>query len=79
MRFKTVSLTVIRNGPKRTIFASNELRLFQMVLELDTGWCANEDAGPSRGVDCEIPYRLERGTKHIRVWKPLPSRRVLKP
>ena len=48
------------------------------VLELDTGWCANEDvepqkegdtgwcvsedAGLRRGVDCEIPHRLERAT-----------------
>ena len=24
--------------------------------------CASEDAGPLRGVDCEIPHRLERGT-----------------
>ena len=31
-----------------------------MVLELDTGRCASEDAE----VDCEIPHRLERGTKH---------------
>ena len=38
--------------------------LLQMVSEPDTGWCANEDAGLSRGVNCEIPYRLERGTKH---------------
>ena len=34
----------------------------------------------SQGVDCEIPYRLARRTKHffIRMWKLLPSRRVLK-
>ncbi|KAG7031046.1 hypothetical protein SDJN02_05085, partial [Cucurbita argyrosperma subsp. argyrosperma] len=28
---------------------------------VDTGQCANEDAGPKE-VDCEIPHRLERGT-----------------
>ena len=35
-----------------------------MVSELDTEWCANEDTEPSSRVDCEISYRLERGTKH---------------
>ena len=35
-----------------------------MVSEPDTGWCASEDAGPPRGVDCEISHRLEGGTKH---------------
>ena len=35
-----------------------------MVLEPDTGWCASKDAGPPREVDCEIPHRLERRTKH---------------
>ena len=47
-----------------TISNSGGLGLLQMVLESDTGRCASEDAGPSRGVDCEIPHRLERGTKH---------------
>ena len=47
---------------------------------LERGTSANEDVGPRKEVDCEIPHRLERGTKHsfIRVWKPLPSRCVLK-
>ena len=31
-----------------------------MVLEPDTGQCASKDGGPQRGVDCEIPHRLER-------------------
>ena len=31
-----------------------------MILESDTGRCANEDVGPPRGLDCEIPHRLER-------------------
>ena len=41
---------------------------------------ASENAGPRRGVDCEIPYWLgeENETFFIRGWKPLPSRRVLK-
>ena len=55
---------VIRNGPKRTIFASGGLELLLMVSEPDTGWYASKDAGSPRGVDCEIPHRLERGTKH---------------
>ena len=36
-----------------------------MVSVLDTGWCASEDVGPPKGVDCEIPHRLEKGTKHF--------------
>ena len=55
-------LTVIRNGPKRTISTSDGLGLLQMVLKPER--CANEDTGPPRGVDCEIPHQLERGTKH---------------
>ena len=31
---------------------------------VDTGRCANEDTDPRRGLDCEIPHRLDRGTKH---------------
>ena len=33
-----------------------------MVSETDSGWYVSEYAGPRRGVDCEIPHRLERGT-----------------
>ena len=55
----------IHNGPKRTLPTSDGFGLLQMVSESDTGWCANEDVEPPRGVDCEIPYRLERGTKHF--------------
>ena len=32
-----------------TISASDELKLLEMVLELDTGWCTSEDAGPQEG------------------------------
>ena len=92
----------MRNGPKRTISASSGLELLQIVSDPVTEWCASEDARPLRGVDCEIPHRLERGTSasedvgirkgvdceiplvgdqnkvlFIRVWKPLPSKRVL--
>ena len=48
--------------------------------QLEKGTSVSEDAGPQRGLDCEIPHRLGRRTKHffMGVWKPLPSRRVLK-
>ena len=59
MRFKTVRLTVIRNKPKQTISASGGLGLLQMVLEPDIGMTP-------KGVDCEIPHRLERETKHYK-------------
>ena len=49
MRFKTVRLMAIHNEPKQTIFASGGLGLLQMVLELDTGQCASEDAGAPWG------------------------------
>ena len=55
---------MIRNGLKRTIFASDELELLQMVSELNIVRCANEYAG-LKGVDCKILYQLERGTKHF--------------
>ena len=65
-----------RESPKRTISVSGGFGLLQMVSEQDIGQCANEDVEPrrgvdtewrgkaQRGVDCEIPHRLERGTKH---------------
>ena len=56
-------LTAIRNEPKRIISASGELGLLQMILELDTERCASEDARSPKRVDCEIPPRLESGTK----------------
>ena len=61
---KTVRLTALRNGPKRIISASGGLGLLQMVSEPNTGWCASKDAGPPKGVDCEIPRRFDRGPKH---------------
>ena len=66
---KTVRRTVIRNGPKQTIFASSGLRLLQLVSVPDTGWCA-KDVGPRREVDCEIPHRLEKGTSASKVAGP---------
>ena len=35
-----------------------------MVSKPDTRQCASEDPRSPRGVGCEIPYWLERGTKH---------------
>ena len=55
MRFRIVRLTAKRNGSKRTIFVNGGFGLLQMVSEPDTGRCASENAGPSRGVDCGIP------------------------
>ena len=52
--------TTVRNGPKRIVSVSDRLGLLQMVSKPVTGWCANEDAGPPRIVDYEIPHRLER-------------------
>ena len=33
-----------------------------MVSEPDTEQCVSENAGPRREMDCEILYRLEKGT-----------------
>ena len=40
-----------------------------MISETDTGWCASEDVGSQKGVDCEIPHwvREENETFLIRV------------
>ena len=58
-------LTAIRNRSKQTISVSGGLKTLQMESELGTERCASEDVGPPRGVDYEIPHRLERGTKHF--------------
>ena len=52
----------MHNGLKWTISASGELRAIQMVSELDTGRCVNEDVGPPRGwiVRSHIGWRGER-------------------
>ena len=50
-----------------------------VIHQLEEGTSASENAGPRRGVDCEIPHRLGRRTTFfIRVWKPLPIICVLK-
>ena len=40
--------------------------MLQIVSELETGWCARENVGLSREVDCEISHQLERETKHLK-------------
>ena len=37
------------------------LELLQIVSKRDIERRATKDVGPPREVDCEIPYRLERG------------------
>ena len=71
---------MIHNEPKRTVFASGGLGPLQMVSESLNRRCASEVTGPPRGVDCEDPTSVgERNEAFlIRVWKPLPSRHVLK-
>ena len=64
MRFKTVRLMAICNGPKWIISVSGGFRLLQMVLKPVTERCASENARPPMEVDCEVSYWLERGTKH---------------
>ena len=49
---------------KRTIFANGGLGLLQMVLELNTEWCANKDAELPRRIkwcankDVELPRKV---------------------
>ena len=52
------------NGSKWIISANGGLRVLQMVLEPNIRRCVNKDVGSPRGVDYEIPHRLERGTEH---------------
>ena len=77
--FKIVRLMAIRNGLKWIIFTSSGLGLLPMVLEPNTGRCASEDTGPQGGGLWD-PALVREGneTIFIRVWKPLPGRRVLK-
>ena len=54
----------IRNKPKRTKYLLVVgLGLLQKVSKPDTGRCAVRMLAP-KGMDCENPHRLERGTKH---------------
>ena len=84
-------LTTILNGPKRTIFASGRLRLLQIVSELGTERC--DPTSIREGNECQRgrwvskggglwdPTSVGEGNEafFIRVCKPLPSKRVLKP
>ena len=48
-------LKTLRGSPKRTISASGELELLQMVLELDTGRCAIQGLSWTQG---GVPTRM---------------------
>ena len=72
-------LTAICNKPKWIISVSSGLKLIQMISEPYTRQYANEDVGPSKGGLWDPTSVGERnGAFLIRVWKPLPSRDVLK-
>lgn len=62
MSFKTIQLTTIRNGQKRTISTSDELELLQIITEPDIELCVSEDAKSPREMNCEISHWLERKT-----------------
>ena len=51
MHFKNLEGKTEREDPKRTISASGRLGPLQMVSELDTEGCANEEAESQREVD----------------------------
>ena len=59
MRFKNLEEKLERESPKRTIFVSsglgNGIRVRHRVVCQRGRWAP-------KGVDCEIPHRLERGT-----------------
>ena len=56
----------MRNGPKRTIFASGRLGILQMVSKPDIEQCVSEDNGPPRGwiVRPHIGWRGEQSISH---------------
>ena len=62
-------------GPQRGVF------LGAVPHRLEEGNSASEDAGPRRGggLCCPTLVGEENKSPFIRVWKPFPSRRVLKP
>ena len=53
---------MIRNELKRTIFVSGGLELLQMARHW--GGVPIKDTRLLRGVNCEIPHRLEKKTKY---------------
>jgi len=62
MCFKNLEEKPERESSKRTISASGELGLLQMVLEPNTGRCVSKEAESQRGVDWRVPHRLEKRT-----------------
>ena len=55
---------MICNGPKWIISISGGLGLLQIILEPGTEWCASEDAGPPREVDCDPTLVGEGNNAH---------------
>ena len=60
-RFKNLERKPGRESPKMIIFSTWAVT---NGIRVRHGWCSSEDARPPRGMDCEIPHRLERRTKH---------------
>ena len=58
-------LKTLKASPKRTISASSGFEPLQMVLEPNTGQCANEEAKPQKGVDTR--QCVSNGTRPLRV------------
>ena len=50
--------------PVRTLGPKGDVDLVGVPHRLEKGTSASEDAGPRRGVDCDIPHWLGRKTKH---------------
>ena len=44
--------------------SQREVGLVAVPHGSEKGMSANEDAGPRRGVDCDVPHWLGRRTKH---------------
>ena len=76
MRFKTVRLTAIRNGPKRTISTSCGLGLLQEQCQ--RGCWAPKLGSEGGGLRDSTSVGEGNEAFFIRVWKSLPSIRVLK-
>ena len=64
MRFKTMRLTTIRNEPKWTISASGGFWAVTNSIRARHWAVCQQGCWAPRGVDCKIPRRLEKGTKH---------------
>ena len=61
---KTVRLTTIRNGSKRTISANSGFGLLRNGIKARHGVVCQRGCCALKGVDCEISHQLEREMKH---------------